>query len=84
MFSKNEEDTKRFVKDTIINEMKINLDVFCTGMENGVGREIGNANVITMDERSMGKRNMKVTVEALKPDNFGSGISNSSEFSFGG
>jgi hypothetical protein len=52
------------------DEVKVDLDMLCTLMLNGVGGEVDGADVVTVDESVLRQRSMELLEELSEPTSF--------------
>jgi hypothetical protein len=58
------------------NEVKVDLDMLCALVLNGVVGEVDGADVITVDDCALQQWSMELLVELLEPTDFSHAISN--------
>ena len=61
----------------VANEVQVDLDMLRPLMLNRVGREVYGADVVTVDERALGERAVKLRQELSKPGRLGHAVSDS-------
>jgi hypothetical protein len=60
-----------FVQNFLSNKMVVNFDMLGTSIMNGVGGESEGTNIVTLDPRWDGKRDVEVLEEHTEPVDFG-------------
>jgi hypothetical protein len=58
------------------NEVKVDLDMLCALVLNGVVGEVDGADVVTVDDCALQQWSMKLLVELLEPTGFSHAIGN--------
>jgi hypothetical protein len=53
-----------------LDEVEVDLDMLCALVLNGVGREVGDADVITVDESALQQQGMELLEELSEPTSF--------------
>jgi hypothetical protein len=62
---------------SVTNEMQVNLHMLRPLMLNWVGGEVHSADVVTIDERALGERAVKLSQELSEPGRLSHAVSNS-------
>ena len=55
--------TENIILNLIPNKMKIDCNMLHSGMKNWIGVELSCSNIITINDRAVGKRNVKISQE---------------------
>ena len=84
IFRRDMSDTKSTILNLIPYEMKIDGKMLHSGMKNGIGTELSGPNIITINDRAVGKRNTKIGQEITNEIKFSSSICNRAIFCLSG
>ena len=84
IFRRDMSDTKSTILNLIPYEMKIYGNRLHSRMKNGIGTELSGPNIITINDRAVGKRNTKIGQEITNEIKFSSSICNGATFCLSG
>lgn len=70
-------------RNTISNEVKVDLDVFGALMLNRIRGHVDGANIVAEDNSSAGQRSVKLLEKLAEPTGFSDGVGDSSILGFG-
>ena len=66
--------TENTILNLILDKMKIDCNILHSRMKNWIGAELGCSNIITINDRAVGKRNAKINQEITNEIKFSSCI----------
>jgi hypothetical protein len=69
--------------NTFLDEVEVDLHMLCMLVQNEVGEEVDNANVIAVDESALWQRSMELLKELSEPTSFGHAVGHGEILSLG-
>jgi hypothetical protein len=74
VFGGNKTNFQSFRRYLVTHKMEVDLDMLSTGMEHGIGREVGSSKVVTPKCRGSGEEDSKFLEKRLQPLKFNRGV----------